>query len=135
METQKAGCYLVDVKHKKIALIYREKHNDYTFPKGHLENNETLEQCAIRETAEETKRDAHIIDEIPPYIERYTTPTGEKCVCYMFVAIDLGKSNNTSLDTHDLIWVDFDKVYDTLTYQSLKISWNNIKDQINKLFI
>lgn len=24
-ETQKAGCYLVDVKNKKIALVYREK--------------------------------------------------------------------------------------------------------------
>ena len=77
METQKAGCYLVDVKHKKIALIYREKHNDYTFPKGHLENNETLEQCAIRETAEETKKAAEELKKQQEEAEKLAHPGEE----------------------------------------------------------
>ena len=133
METKKAGCYLVNTKTKKIALIYRNNYNDYTFPKGHVENNETFEECAIRETAEETKRVVKILSEIPPYIEKYTTPKGENCICYMFVAIDKGHSDNDSTDTHDLLWIDFDKVYDKLSYNSLKQSWNNIKDKIKLL--
>lgn len=85
METLKAGCFLVNVETKNVALVYRAKQNDYSFPKGHKENDETLEQCAIRETAEETRRVAEIVNEFEPYIERYTTPRGENCVCYMYV--------------------------------------------------
>lgn len=39
---------------------------------------------------------------------------------YYYIAIDNGKSNNDSLDTHDLIWTSFDDVYKTLSYDSLK---------------
>ena len=42
------------IKNGKIALVYREKKNDYSFPKGHLEEGETPSQCAIREIYEES---------------------------------------------------------------------------------
>ena len=57
--TKKAGCIVLDVNNKTIALVYREKQNDYSFSKGHREGNETLIECAIRETAEETKENEH----------------------------------------------------------------------------
>lgn len=134
METIKAGCYLVDVKNKKVALVYREKHNDWSFPKGHKEEGETIEECAVRETAEETKRVAQIVPEIEPVVERYQTPRGEKCVCYMFVAVDKGHSNNDSWDTHDTYFIDVDKVEEKLTYEDLKQSWKSVLPKIKKLF-
>lgn len=134
METIKAGCYLVDVKNQKVALVYREKRNDWSFPKGHKEEGETIEECAVRETAEETKRVAQIVPEIEPVVERYQTPAGEKCACYMFVAIDKGHSDNDSWDTHDTYFIDIDKVEEKLTYEDLKQSWKSILPKIKKLF-
>lgn len=133
--TQKAGCYLVDVKQKKVALVYREKQKDWSFPKGHLENNETLEECAIRETAEETKRIAEIVENIEPIIEKYITPNGERCECFMFVAVDKGRSDNSSTDTHDTFWFDIDEVEEKLSYPSLKKSWGNVKDKIKNTLV
>lgn len=133
MKTLKAGCFLIDVESQKIALIYRDKHNDYSFPKGHVEEGENLKEAAIRETAEETKREAVIIDEFEPHLEEYTTPKGEECACYMFVAIDSGASDNASLDTHDVVWTPFDKVEETLSYDSLKKTWNDVKENVKRV--
>ena len=58
MITEKAGCFLIKKETKEIALIYRKKQEDYSFPKGHVENGESLKDAAIRETAEETRRAA-----------------------------------------------------------------------------
>lgn len=133
METQKAGCILINTQTKSIGLIYRDHHNDYSFPKGHVEEGETALETAIRETAEETKREAAVIDGVNPYEEHYTTPKGEACVCYMFLALDNGPSDNDSTDTHDLVWTPFDKVEETLSYPSLKTVWNFFKPAIAKI--
>lgn len=37
MVVKKAGCILIDIDKKEIGLVYREKYNEISFPKGHLE--------------------------------------------------------------------------------------------------
>ena len=118
---------------KEIALIYRIKQNDYSFPKGHLEEGEDIKSAALRETAEETKRKAIIIEDFEPFIEKYTTPRGENCACYMYVAIDNGPSNNNSEDTHDVYWTPFEKVEDVLSCENLKNTWRAVKDNIKSV--
>ena len=49
-EVIKAGCILIDKNNQKLALVYREDNDDYSFPKGHLEKEESIIECAIRET-------------------------------------------------------------------------------------
>ena len=129
--TLKAGCYLLNLDLESVAIIYREKQNDYSFPKGHLEENESLEECAIRETAEETKRIGRIVSK--PYVSRYTTPKGEDVENYMYIAIDEGKSDNDSTDTHEFKWVKIDEVIDVLTYDSLKKDFIEVLPEIKKL--
>ena len=135
-KVKKAGCILINTENKKIALVYREKRNesDYSFPKGHLEENETLEECAIRETNEETKRECLILEKEPIYIDHYQTPSGEDVEMYYFLAKDIGPSDNTSTDTHPTIWLPFTEVYDKLSYPSLKKTWNNVKNKVLKYF-
>lgn len=129
----KAGCILVNTQNKTIALVYREKHEDYSFPKGHLEDNETLEECAIREMAEETKREGILLEKDPIYVEEYVTQDGEDVKLYYFLVKDIGSSSNDSNDTHPTYWVPFDEVYEKLSYPNLKIAWNAVKDRVEKL--
>jgi len=133
-KVKKAGCVLVDTKNRKIALVYREKQNDYSFPKGHVEENESLEECALRETAEETKREGVVLENEPIYIEQYVTPSGEDVEMYYYLAKDVGVSSNSSTDTHPTFWIPFDEVYDKLSYPSLKTVWNSVKDKVEIYF-
>jgi len=128
--TLKAGTILINKN--KICLIYRTNYKDYSFPKGHLEDNETLVECAIRETEEETKRKVKLVFENEIYIENYVTPRGEECECHYYLGLDDGHSDNDSTDTHDLVWVDFNNVEETLSYESLKSLWNSIKSKVSE---
>ena len=58
----KAGCILINKKQRTIALVVQN--GEYSFPKGHLEKNETIKECAIRETIEETGHDVKILKKL-----------------------------------------------------------------------
>ena len=130
--TLKAGCILLNQERNMVALIYRKKHDDYEFPKGHLENFEGLKECAVRETAEEIKRSAKLVESISPIILKYRTKKGEYCKCYYYLSIDLGNCNNESTDSHKLIWTNFSDVENTLSHKSLKTVWGIAKTKIHK---
>lgn len=126
----KAGTILINKN--KIGLVYRDYYNDYTFPKGHLEEGESLIECAIRETNEETKREVSLLMKEPIYIEEYKDSKGNICNCTYFLVSDAGKSDNNSSEVHELKWIDYNSVGDLLSYDSSKNMWNNIKDIVKK---
>ena len=132
--TKKAGCIVLDVNNKTIALVYREKQNDYSFPKGHLEENESLKECAIRETAEEIKTHVSLVNHFKPFPLRYVNKKGERCLCYYFLAIDEKHSDNASTDTHELVWKNIEDVEKTLTHQSLQKIWKYFLPKIKKYY-
>lgn len=133
-KVRKAGCILINSENKTVALVYREKQNDYTFPKGHLEENESLIECALRETAEETKRAAKILEEEPIYIEKYKN-TKEDVEVYYYLAKDIGPSDNTSTDTHKTIFLSYIDIKNYLTYDSTKELWKTISEKLLKYYV
>jgi 8-oxo-dGTP pyrophosphatase MutT (NUDIX family) len=42
------------VRDGRLLLLHKHRQNEYVLPKGHVEEGETLEQTAVRETQEET---------------------------------------------------------------------------------
>ena len=135
MITKKAGTILMNLENKKIALIYRPYKNDYSFPKGHLEKNETLQECAIRETEEETLRANHLLKNEEIYIDRYVTPAGENVENYMYLAIDDGPTTKEIRDEDKEIveWYDFEDIEKKLSYESLKKLWVFAKDIVYEI--
>ena len=89
MKVKKAGCILINKKTKEIGLVYRIKHKDYSFPKGHLEKNETLKECAIRETEEETSVTPIIIKDEPVKVLSYTDSNNDDVEVYYFLALQM----------------------------------------------
>ena len=49
---------------------------------------------------------------------------------YYYLAKDNGPSDNKSEDTHPTVWVPYEEVYDKLTYPSLKVVWESVKNKI-----
>lgn len=135
MIVKKAGTILLNLKTKQIGLVYRESENDFSFPKGHVENGETLQQCAIRETEEETLRANHLLlnDEI--YTLKYITPSGEDVENHIYISIDDGPTTkNICLDDQEnLKWMYPRDVGNVLSYDNLKELWHTVKSPIESI--
>ena len=105
-----AGVALIN-GHREIAVVY--SHAGYpSLPKGKREQNETNQQCALRELAEETNVHLNARDLVPDvsFVER--TRKGH-AVCEYFVARVPGRPELLSADDEDIVegrWVPLRKM-------------------------
>ena len=129
---KKAGCILINMKEKKIALVLRK--GEYSFPQGHLEEMETIRDCARRETIEETGHEVEIIGEEISII-RYKSSGGEYVENHFFVGIDTGLTDKKIAKNckEETEWFEINKVEEKLSYQNLKDTWKEIKHKIEKI--
>lgn len=134
MIIKKAGCILVNLENKKIALVLRK--GDYSFPKGHLEDGETIKECAIRETIEETGHEVEILgDEID--IIKYKSSGNEDVENHFFIGIDMGLTNKfiAKKDREKTDWFRIDEIEDRLSYENLKKFWKSAKENVERCLL
>jgi 8-oxo-dGTP diphosphatase len=98
----------------QIALIHRPKYDDWSLPKGHLEEGESSEEAALREVEEETGMRGRLGRELEP--ARYCTPKGrDKTVRYWVMDYDDGEfAPNDEVD--ELRWVPPAEALELLSY-------------------
>ncbi|HEX3795574.1 MAG TPA: NUDIX hydrolase [Acidimicrobiales bacterium] len=99
----------------QIAIVHRPEHEDWSFPKGKLEEGETFENAAQREVFEETGFRCRLLRFIghTEYIDRKGRP---KVVAYWVMAADAGEFvANDEVDA--LRWVGVLEAAPLLSYE------------------
>jgi 8-oxo-dGTP pyrophosphatase MutT (NUDIX family) len=99
----------------KILLVHRPRYNDWSFPKGKLEPDETFKHAALREVLEETGFECKMHKPSLPSLIYRDRNGRSKVVRYWLMTVLSGTFEPN--DEVDLIaWVRVDNVFDRLTY-------------------
>ena len=111
------GCIIID--NGKVLLV-KQTSEDWGFPKGHVENNETEIETAIRETKEETNIDVEI-DEKHRYVIEYSPKENVwKEVVYYIAKMKSDTCIPQESEIEKIEWLLFEKALLKLTYDNTK---------------
>ncbi len=118
------GCIIIE---KNKVLLIQQKKGHWSFPKGHVEKDETDEETAIREIKEETNLDVEI-EKGKIYKEEYIVPeTGRLKEVLYFIAKKVGGTIKLQEEeVKDAKWLEF--------YEALKmLTYDNTRDVLRKV--
>ena len=99
----------------QVAVIHRPRYDDWSFPKGKREGDESDEETALRELREETGLIGRLGEELPT--ARYTDHRGRaKQVRYWVAEIDSDDGFRPGEEVDQLRWVSPAEALRLLTY-------------------
>jgi 8-oxo-dGTP diphosphatase len=99
---------------KKLAVVHRHKHNDWSLPKGKVDKKETWKETALREVLEETGFEAkvkkyagsisYLLDGVP------------KVVLFWHMKIKSEKKAQMNGEVDEVRWVTIEEAEELLDY-------------------
>ena len=114
------SCGAIIINNKKVLLVYEKNRNFWGFPKGHVEQNETEIETAIREVKEEVGLDIDILKE-KRYEFKYNIGKDIEKTCVLFISFPktfIIKKQESEIELSK--WFTFDEALKTLTYDNQK---------------
>ncbi len=127
------SCGCIAIYDGKVLMI---KHNKghWSFPKGHVENNETEIETAIREVKEETNIDV-IPNEKYRYVETYKTDFDSiKDVIYFIAKPTSFKIKNQEEEVSKAEFVKIEDAINLITYDNTRELFKKALNDINYKF-
>ena len=104
-----------------IALVYRKRHDDWSLPKGHIEEGETREETALREVKEETGLDARIVEPLGEVVYFYRRRNGDlvrKTVYHFLLEALSDKFAEPTWEVTESRWVPITEAQTLLSYKN-----------------
>ncbi len=122
MIKEKSCGAIVYYTHNKeiLYLILKHKAGHWAFPKGHVENNETEVETALREIKEETSLIVTIDDGFKVINEYQPTRYSIKEVVYFMARSDTDKVFVQQAEIDNYRWCLYDEAIDLITYENDK---------------
>ncbi len=102
---------------KQVLLVHRPKYDDWSFPKGKLDEGEHVTAAGVREVAEETGLDVRLGP--PLRAQRYAAGNRMKTVHYWMgrvIGDDDVSHYQANEEIDEVAWVPFDDAMSLLTY-------------------
>jgi 8-oxo-dGTP pyrophosphatase MutT (NUDIX family) len=104
----------VVVRDGQVALVHRPRYDDWTLPKGKLDQGESFEEAAVREVQEETGLRARAVRELPA--TSYRVGGRPKVVRYWLMEVEHEGPFEPNNETDELRWVAPGDALRLLTY-------------------
>jgi len=127
MELRKEkSCGCIIIKDNKVLLVNEKNRNFWGFPKGHMEQDETEIETALREIKEEVGLDVEI-DSKKRYTLNYIIRDEIDKTSVFYVAYP--KNTNIKMqesEIEDIKWCTYEEALNTLTFQKWKEMFENV---------
>jgi 8-oxo-dGTP diphosphatase len=104
----------VVVRDGLVALIHRPRYDDWTLPKGKLDNGETFEDAALREVWEETGLRVRLVGELPSV--NYEVRGRPKVVRYWLMEVESDEGFVVNDEVDQVRWVEPAEARALVTY-------------------
>ena len=116
-----AGAIIYTLKENNILyLLIKDFHGNYGFPKGHLENNETEVQAAIREIKEEVGLVVNIDTKFREELN-YIMPDGkEKKSIYFLSEYENQIPFRQPEEVEEILLLPYEEALDIITFDNMK---------------
>jgi 8-oxo-dGTP diphosphatase len=99
----------------EVAVVHRPKYDDWSLPKGKLEEGESFEEAAVREVEEETGVRCELGDELAP--ATYRDRKGREKLVRYFRMRPLTGSFTPSDEVDELRWLAPAEALESLGYE------------------
>lgn len=123
------SCGTIIIENNKVLLI-QQTDNAWGFPKGHVENNETQQETAIRETKEETNLDVEIISNKKYIINYKINNEIDKEVIFFLAKKTSDKIKKQDEEIKNIKWVDLNQAFEIITYENTKDIYKEVLKDI-----
>ena len=117
---------------EKVLLIRHRHGGHWSFPKGHVEGNETEEETALREVREETGKKIVLIPGFREKVDYSPKPNVSKEVVYFLSTTDDDYVKIQEEEISQSCWMEVDKAYNSVSFANDRHLLSKAMDFFNR---